>query len=129
MVTPGAGGGTDVFVRTVRGAITTHNLLPVSVLITNRGAGSGAEGLVHARTAEEDAHKVVFATNNTWLLPMVARVGFKPEDFTPSPSWRSTRSCCGGSMTARTAASWVLFELWFTVPLLKGPVEHWLELA
>ncbi len=27
------------------------------------------------------------------------------------------------------AASWVLFEIWFTVPLLKGPVEIWLGLA
>lgn len=27
------------------------------------------------------------------------------------------------------AASWVLFEIWFTVPLLKGPVERWLGLA
>jgi putative tricarboxylic transport membrane protein len=27
------------------------------------------------------------------------------------------------------AASWVLFEVWFTVPLLKGPVERWLGLA
>ncbi|MCU0983612.1 MAG: tripartite tricarboxylate transporter TctB family protein [Acetobacteraceae bacterium] len=25
--------------------------------------------------------------------------------------------------------SWVLFEVWFTVPLLKGPVERWLGLA
>jgi tripartite-type tricarboxylate transporter receptor subunit TctC len=83
VVTSGAGGGTDVFARTVQGAITRHNLLPVSVIVTNKGAGSGAEGFVYARAAQGDAHKVVFATNNTWLLPMVARVAFKPEDFTP----------------------------------------------
>jgi uncharacterized membrane protein YhaH (DUF805 family) len=27
------------------------------------------------------------------------------------------------------ACGWVLFEWWFTVPLLKGPVEAWLGLA
>jgi len=27
------------------------------------------------------------------------------------------------------SASWVLFELWFTVPLKKGPLEAWLGLA
>ena len=27
------------------------------------------------------------------------------------------------------ACGWVLFETWFTVPLLKGPVEVWLGLA
>lgn len=83
VVTSGAGGGTDVFARTVQGVITKHNLLPVPVIVTNKGAGSGAEGFVYARAAQGDAHKVVFATNNTWLLPMVSRVAFKPEDFNP----------------------------------------------
>jgi tripartite-type tricarboxylate transporter receptor subunit TctC len=83
VVTSGAGGGTDVFARTVQNAITKHNLVPTSVIVTNKGAGSGAEGFVYARGAQGDAHKVVFATNNTWLLPLVARVAFKAEDFTP----------------------------------------------
>jgi tripartite-type tricarboxylate transporter receptor subunit TctC len=83
VVTSGAGGGTDVFARTVQAAITKHNLLPVSVIVTNKGAGAGAEGFVYARGAQGDAHKVVFSTNNTWLLPLVSRVAFKAEDFTP----------------------------------------------
>ncbi len=83
VVTSGAGGGTDVFARTVQAAIAKHNLLPVSVIVTNKGAGSGAEGFVYARAAQGDAHKVVFATNNEWLLPLVAKVAFKPEDFVP----------------------------------------------
>ncbi|WP_144185386.1 Bug family tripartite tricarboxylate transporter substrate binding protein [Elioraea rosea] len=83
VVTSGAGGGTDVFARTVQGAITKHNLVPTSIIVTNKGAGSGAEGFVYARGAQGDAHKVVFATNNTWLLPMVSRVAFKAEDFRP----------------------------------------------
>lgn len=83
VVTSGAGGGTDVFARTVQNAITKHNLLPVPVIVTNKGAGSGAEGFVYARAAQGDANKVVFSTNNTWLLPMVARVAFKPDDFAP----------------------------------------------
>ena len=28
-----------------------------------------------------------------------------------------------------TAATWLVFERWFLVPLLKGPVEVWLGLA
>jgi hypothetical protein len=40
----------------------------------------------------------------------------------------------GWQATAGTAlgvplASWILFEVWFTVPLLKGPLERWLGLA
>jgi hypothetical protein len=39
--------------------------------------------------------------------------------------WRTTLAVA----LAVPAVSWVLFEVWFTVPLLKGPVEAWLGLA
>lgn len=83
VVTSGAGGGTDVFARTVQAAITRHNLIPTSVIVSNKGGGSGAEGFIYARGAQGDAHKVVFATNNEWLLPLVSKVAFSPEDFKP----------------------------------------------
>jgi putative tricarboxylic transport membrane protein len=83
IVTSGGGGGTDVFARTVQAAIAKHDLVPVSVIVTNKGGGSGAEGFIYGRGAQNDPHKVIFATNNEWLLPMVARVAFKPQDFNP----------------------------------------------
>ena len=83
VVTSGAGGGTDVFARTVQAAITRNNLIPTSVIVSNKGGGSGAEGFIYSRAAQGDAHKVVFATNNEWLLPMVAKVAFTPQDFRP----------------------------------------------
>jgi tripartite-type tricarboxylate transporter receptor subunit TctC len=83
IVTSGAGGGTDVFARTVQAAIAKHDLVPVSVIVTNKGGGSGAEGFIYGRGAQGDAHKVIFATNNEWLLPMVAKVAFTPQDFNP----------------------------------------------
>ena len=83
IVTSGAGGGTDLFARTVQAAITKHDLVPVSVVVTNKGAGSGAEGFVYGRAAQGDPHKVIFATNNEWLLPLVAKVAWKPADLTP----------------------------------------------
>ena len=83
VVTSGAGGGTDLFARTVQAAITRHNLVPTSIVVTNKGAGSGAEGFVYGRAAQGDPHKVIFGTNNEWLLPLVARVAWKPLDLTP----------------------------------------------
>jgi tripartite-type tricarboxylate transporter receptor subunit TctC len=83
IVTSGAGGGTDLFARTVQAAITRHNLVPTSVVVTNKGAGSGAEGFVYGRGAQGDPHKVIFGTNNEWLLPLVAKVAWKPADLTP----------------------------------------------
>ncbi|EHL99991.1 hypothetical protein HMPREF9946_02899 [Acetobacteraceae bacterium AT-5844] len=86
VVTSGAGGGTDVFARTVQAAITRHNLVRTSVIVSNKGGGSGVEGFVYATGAKGDPHKVIFATNNAWTLPMVARVNWRVGDLTPVAS-------------------------------------------
>jgi hypothetical protein len=39
--------------------------------------------------------------------------------------WQATL----GTALGVPLASWMLFEVWFTVPLLKGPLERWLGLA
>ncbi len=83
VVTSGPGGGTDQFARTVQAIITKHNLLDQPVVVVNKGGGSGAEGFVYGKTAAGEPHKVIFATNNEWLLPLVAKLAFKPDDLTP----------------------------------------------
>jgi tripartite-type tricarboxylate transporter receptor subunit TctC len=83
VVTSGAGGGTDVFARTVQAAITKHELIPTSVVVSNKGGGSGVEGFVYGTGAKGDPHKVIFGTNNAWTLPMVAKVNWKVGDLTP----------------------------------------------
>lgn len=82
-VTSGAGGGTDVFARTVQAAITKHDLVPTSIVVVNKGGGSGVEGYVYGAGAKGDPHKVIFGTNNAWTLPMVAKTSWKTDDFTP----------------------------------------------
>jgi putative tricarboxylic transport membrane protein len=83
VVTSGAGGGTDVFARTVQAAIAKHDLLPVSVVVTNKGGGSGVEGYVYGRGAQGDPNKVIFGTNNAWTLPMAVRTNWQVQDLTP----------------------------------------------
>ncbi|WP_246775374.1 Bug family tripartite tricarboxylate transporter substrate binding protein [Methylobacterium aquaticum] len=79
----GPGGGTDQFARTVQSIIAKHRLMEVSTVVVTKGGGSGAEGLVYGGTSAGDPHKLVFATNNAWLLPLVAKLAFKPSDLTP----------------------------------------------
>lgn len=79
----GAGGGTDIFARTVQGIIQKHNLVDQAVLVTNKGSGSGAEAYVYVKAAVGDAHKLVYGTSNLYMLPMVAKVAFKHTDFVP----------------------------------------------
>jgi tripartite-type tricarboxylate transporter receptor subunit TctC len=83
VVTAGAGGGTDNFARVVQSAITKNKLLDEAIIVTNKGGGSGAEGYIYARGAAGDPHKVIFGTNNAYLLPYVANVAFKMSDLTP----------------------------------------------
>ena len=93
VVTSGPGGGTDNFARIVQSIITKHKLIEQPVVVLNKGGGSGAEGYIYGKGAKGDAHKVVFGTNNAYLLPYVAKLGYKVSDLTPVaalPPWNGT---------------------------------------
>ena len=47
VVTSGAGGGTDIFARTIQSIIAKNNLMEAPVVVINKGGGSGAEGYVY----------------------------------------------------------------------------------
>ena len=83
VVTAGAGGGTDIFARTVQSIIQKHNLMPQPINVSIKAGGSGAEGYVYVKSAASDAHKLVFGTHNSYALPLGAKVGFTHNDLTP----------------------------------------------
>ena len=83
IVTAGAGGGTDIFARTVQSIVQKHNLLSQPVIVQIKGGGSGAEGYGYIKSAEGDPHKLVFGTHNSYALPLGSKVGFSHNDFTP----------------------------------------------
>jgi len=86
IVTSGPGGGTDQFARTIQSVIAKYKLMDQPPVVLNKGGGSGAEGFVYGKGATGDPHKVIFATNNEWLLPLVAKLAFKPSDLVPVAS-------------------------------------------
>ncbi len=83
VVTAGAGGGTDIFARTVQAIVTKYNLMPQPIVVQVKGGGSGAEGYIYTRSAEGDTHKLVFGTQNSYALPLGAKVAYTHEDMTP----------------------------------------------
>jgi putative tricarboxylic transport membrane protein len=83
VVASGAGGGTDQFARLVQSIIQKHELLKVPVIVSNKGGGAGTEAFVYGKLAGNDAHKVIFGTNNEWLLPLVTKAGYKFDDLKP----------------------------------------------
>jgi tripartite-type tricarboxylate transporter receptor subunit TctC len=83
VVAAGPGGGSDQLARTVQAIVQKYKLIDASVIVTNKGGGSGSEAFVYARGAAGDPHKVVFATNNVWLLPLGSAVGYAWSDLQP----------------------------------------------
>lgn len=83
VVTSGAGGGTDNFARIIQSIITKHKFTEQPIVVVNKGGGSGAEGYVYGKGAKGDPNRVIFGTNNAYLLPYVAKLGYKFSDLTP----------------------------------------------
>lgn len=86
IVASGPGGGTDQFARLVQSIIQKHDLMPVPVIVANKGGGAGSEAFVYAKGAAGDPNKVVFGTNNEWLLPLVTKMGYQSSDLRPVAS-------------------------------------------
>lgn len=83
IVTAGPGGGTDQFARVVQSVVQKYKLIPSAVVVTNKSGGAGTEGLIYAKGAKGDPHKLVFSTNLAYLMPMITKVGYSIDDLTP----------------------------------------------
>jgi putative tricarboxylic transport membrane protein len=83
VVASGAGGGTDNFARTIQAIIAKHELMDRPVVVLNKGAGSGAEAFIYAKANAGDPHKLIFGTNNVYLLPHVAKLAYTSKDLQP----------------------------------------------
>lgn len=82
-VPSGAGGGTDQFARLVQSIIVKHKLMDQNIVVLNKAGGSGAEAFVDIASSKGDANKIVFGTNNAYLLPLVVKLPYKFDQLTP----------------------------------------------
>jgi tripartite-type tricarboxylate transporter receptor subunit TctC len=82
-VPSGAGGGTDQFARLVQSIIIKHKLMDQNIVVINKAGGSGAEAFVEIASNRGEANKIVFGTNNAYLLPMVVKLPYKFDQLTP----------------------------------------------
>jgi tripartite-type tricarboxylate transporter receptor subunit TctC len=83
IVAGGPGGGTDQLARLMQSIIAQHKLLDVNTVVMNKGGGNGAEAFLQMKMAKGDADKLVVATNNVYLLPLTAKLGYTIDDLTP----------------------------------------------
>ena len=83
VVAAGPGGGSDQLARTVQSIIQKYKLIDRSVIVTNKGGGSGTEAFIYAKGAIGNPHKLIIATNNVWLIPLGSAVGYRRSDMQP----------------------------------------------
>jgi tripartite-type tricarboxylate transporter receptor subunit TctC len=82
IVTAGPGGGTDNFARTIRRSSQVQARW-TSRSSSEQGRRQRRRRLHVRQGAVGDPHKVTFATNNEYLLPLIAKLAWKGDDFTP----------------------------------------------
>ena len=64
------------------------------IVVVNKGGGAGNEGFVYGSSEQTNPHRVTFGTNNEYLLPLVAKMGYsaaKPEPAAKSSKLPVTR--------------------------------------
>jgi tripartite-type tricarboxylate transporter receptor subunit TctC len=83
VVAAGPGGGTDQLARLMQSVITKYKLAPVATVVLNKGGGNGAEGFLDTKLAHGNPHKLIVGTNNVYLLPQIAKLGYQWNELTP----------------------------------------------
>src|SRR5437868_10881141 len=83
VVAAGAGGASDQMARMMQAAIQKNNLMKQPMVVSLKGAASGAEALMYMKSGEGDPNKVLIAYSLIYMLPLSAKIPFNWRDLTP----------------------------------------------
>lgn len=78
-----AGGGTDIFARTLEEIIRENKFVDVNMTILNKGGGSGAIGNSYVLTKSNTDNTLLTVSTAFWTTPLSGSVPYSYEDFTP----------------------------------------------
>jgi putative tricarboxylic transport membrane protein len=83
VVAAGAGGASDQMARMMQVAIQKNHLMKQPMVVSLKGAASGAEALMYMKSSEGDPNKVLIAYSLIYMLPLAAKIPFNWRDLTP----------------------------------------------
>jgi putative tricarboxylic transport membrane protein len=83
VVAAGAGGASDQMARMMQAAIQKNGLMKQPMIVSLKGAASGAEALMYMKSGEGDPNKVLIAYSLIYMLPLSAKIPFNWRDLTP----------------------------------------------
>jgi len=83
IVPAGQGGGADQMARAAQAIIAKHKLMKESMVVVNKGGGSGAVGFLDVKGAQGDPHKIIITLSNLFTTPLAQGTPFNWRDLTP----------------------------------------------
>ena len=83
VVAAGAGGASDQMARMMQAAIQKNKLMNQPIVVSLKGAASGAEALMYMKSGEGDANRVLLAYSLIYMLPLSAKIPFNWRELTP----------------------------------------------
>jgi tripartite-type tricarboxylate transporter receptor subunit TctC len=83
IVPAGTGGGADQMARFIAQMVAKHGLMKQPIQVVNRAGQSGGEGLLEAKGARGNPHKLVITLSNLFTAPMAQGLPFSWRDLTP----------------------------------------------
>jgi putative tricarboxylic transport membrane protein len=83
VVHAGAGGGSDIFARTMASAIEKDKLLPQPIVVENKTGGSGGIAFAYVAGKKKDPYYVLTAVTSFMTTPLMGLTPVGLKDFTP----------------------------------------------
>ncbi len=83
IVQSSAGGGSDIFARTLSSAIQKEKLLPQPIVVENKPGGSGGIAYAYVAGKKKDPYYILTATPSFLTTPLLGMTPVGLKDFTP----------------------------------------------
>src|SRR3989339_1363941 len=83
IVHAGAGGGSDIFARTLSAAVEKEKLFPQPLVVENKPGGSGAIAFAYVAGKKKDPYYMVTAVTSFLTTPLMGKAPVGLKDFTP----------------------------------------------
>jgi putative tricarboxylic transport membrane protein len=83
VVHAGAGGGSDIFARTLAAANDQDKFFPQPIVVENKPGGSGAIAFAYVAGKKGDPYFLLTAVTSFITTPMIRKASYNYSDFTP----------------------------------------------
>ncbi|HWA48869.1 MAG TPA: tripartite tricarboxylate transporter substrate-binding protein [Dongiaceae bacterium] len=83
IVPAGTGGGADQMARMIQGIVQKHGLMEQSLVVVNKGGGSGGEGFLDIKDSSGNPHKIIITLSSLFTTPLATGIPFSWDEATP----------------------------------------------